>query len=230
MYEFDVGNDPIEKYHCLHDENVLVDGVEVCTGCGLPMEIINEMDISEEELYVLDKKHNRRSTEEENEEILEWANMLIEQQIDGRSIVVKQMKMSDVVVKIKKRQFNLLRTLGFNGYLYKGVESCAILYGKKGIITKVKRYDAIQSAGLVTSNITDIMKVLHKKNFMGVFHSHLFESSTPSIVDTESLSGWKAARMPKPVFSLIGSMPHFKMRCWSMDEDFKIQEHPLEVI
>lgn len=233
MYDFEdfIEEDPIKKYGCTHDDIVFVDGVEICRECGIPTDILDEEDLSTEELYVLHKLHNTEPDfVDEDEELLWWANAPYRAKFEGEKFAIYVPKTSDVIVYIKKKQFDLLRTLAFNGYLYRNVESCAILYGKNNTITKVKRYDAIQTQALVTSNITDIMKFLTKKNFIGVFHSHLFEGASPSSVDKDSLSGWTAARAPLPVYSLIGCLPHFKMKCWSMDKDFNIQSHILEVI
>ena len=99
------------------------------------------------------------------------------------------------------------------------------------MIKKVKRFDAeLQTSGIVSGSEEEVIKTLTKKNFIGFFHSHLFHSSVPSALDKECLSGWKALKSPIPVFSLIGCMPHFKMRCWSMNEKWEIQENVLEVV
>lgn len=227
--EEDVGEDPIEKYDfdCSvqgldHDWIQADGGFEVCVTCGLCKEEIDD------EIYTVDTK--------ENEELKDTYRAILPLLYDGASentwlnSFVSKIERSEIIVKIKKKAFNKLRKIAFEAFLYKGTETSAVLYGKNNTITKVKKYDAIESGGLVTSNGSDILKVLTQKNFIGFFHSHVFESATPSGTDKNCLSGWASLRDPKPVYSFIGCPPYFKQRVWSMDNDLKIQEHDLKII
>jgi len=142
-------------------------------------------------------------------------------------------KVSDKSIQITIKAFEQLREIAFKEYLYRSAEAGAFLYGKNNLITHVRHYRANGSPGLITGNAIDIHKQMKRKNFMGIFHSHVFSSSSPSGTDHECLNGWttyaRAFGRKDPV-SLIGCLPHFKQECYSMDKDMNVQKHKLEVI
>ena len=144
-------------------------------------------------------------------------------------------KMSTREVYITKKAFDMLRQIATDEYVYHGAEAAAFLYGKNNIINNVKQYDAIGTAGLVTGNAIDVMEQIQKKKFMGIFHSHLFNSSNPSGTDRDSLNSWCVyakeivGKTVMPV-SLIGAFPLFKQSAYSMDDALNMIQIRLIVI
>jgi len=130
-------------------------------------------------------------------------------------------------VYITEKAFNQLRQIAWREYLHRNAESAAFVYGKNGVITKAKQYLCKGSPGLVSGNALDIIKQMQKRGFMGVFHSHVFSSAAPSGTDKECLNGWTTyARnfgCDDPI-SLIGCLPYFKQRAYSLDEKLVMQE------
>ena len=98
----------------------------------------------------------------------------------GGDYVSPPAKKSTRVLRITKKAFQQIRKIADEQDLYYGFECAGFLYGKKDIITKVKKYNCFASAGLVSGNPMDVYKQSLKKKYIGLFHSHLFNSSSPS--------------------------------------------------
>jgi len=144
-------------------------------------------------------------------------------------------KIINRVVYITSKAFDMLRQIATDECVYRGAECAAFLYGKNQRISKVKQYVAHGSAGLITGNAIDMMKEIQKKNFIGIFHSHLFNSSSPSGTDRNSLNSWCVytreivGRKIMPV-SLIGAFPLFKQSAYSMDDGLNMVQIKLIVV
>ena len=137
------------------------------------------------------------------------------------------------VIKITKKAFNKIRAIADDQDLYRNAEVAGFMYGKNDVITKVKKYDCTASWGLVTGNPIDVFNQAKKKKYIGLFHSHLFDSSSPSGTDKEVLCGWTAysdmvERLP-PIM-IITRSPRWKMRAYSMNKKFKLFENNLIII
>jgi len=137
------------------------------------------------------------------------------------------------IIKITKKAFNKIREIADEQDLFKSAEVAGFLYGKKNIITKVKKYDCSASWGLVTGNPIDVFNQSKKKKYMGLFHSHLFDSSSPSGTDKEVLCGWTAyanmVEKPEPIM-IITRSPRWKMKAFTMNKKFKLYENTLIII
>lgn len=136
-------------------------------------------------------------------------------------------------VYITEKAFNQLREIAWRELLHRNAEAAAFVYGKKGVITKAKQYLCKGSPGLVSGNAMDVVKQMQKKGFMGVFHSHTFNSASPSGTDRECLNGWTNYAREfgiKDPLSLIGCLPYFKQRCYSLNEKLDMQEHEVIIL
>jgi len=223
----DIGEDPIEQlndFDCedqgLEHEFLQQDGFEVCMTCG---ETRDDDYYGDEDMYSFKTAISSILSDYEPKSYKQivWDNVSIP----------KIPEMSNVTLYIRKKAFNKLRKIALDAYLYKGTETSAILFGKENVVYKVKKFKAIhESAGLVSSDEEGLVKALGKKNFIGFFHSHVYESAHPSNTDKDCLSGWKAYKDPIRVFSLIGCPPHFKQRAWSMNDKFEFVEHHMVVL
>ncbi len=142
-------------------------------------------------------------------------------------------QMSKRVIKITKKAFHKIRQIAEEQDLYLSAECAGFLYGKNDIITKVKKYVCTASAGLVTGNPMDVFNQAKKKKYMGLFHSHLFNSSSMSGTDKEVLVGWTSysnmCKRPEPIM-IIARSPRWKMKAWSMNKELQTLENELVVI
>lgn len=144
-----------------------------------------------------------------------------------------RVKKSSRIIKIKKKAFQKLRKIADEQDLYYGFECAGFLYGKNDVITKVKKYECFASAGLVSGNPLDVFKQMQKKNYIGLFHSHLFSSSSPSGTDTNVLCGWTSyANMvgKKEPIMIIARAPRWKISGWSMNAKFELFENTIIII
>lgn len=141
--------------------------------------------------------------------------------------------LSPRIIKITKKAFNKIREIADEQDLYISAECAGFLYGKNDVITKVKKYNCSASAGLVTGNPIDVFNQAKRKDYIGLFHSHLFNSSSMSGTDREVLTGWTSysnmCNRPEPIM-IITRSPRWKMKAWSMNEKFKAFENTLVII
>ena len=141
--------------------------------------------------------------------------------------------LSPRIIKITKKAFHKIREIADEQDLYISAECAGFLYGKNNVITKVKKYNCSASAGLVTGNPIDVFNQAKRKDYIGLFHSHLFNSSSMSGTDREVLTGWTSysnmCRRPEPIM-IITRSPRWKMKAWSMNEKFKAFENSLIII
>ena len=146
---------------------------------------------------------------------------------------VPVIKKSSRIIKITKKAFKKLRTIADEQDLYYGYECAGFLYGKNDVITKVRKYDCSASPGLVTGNPLDVFKQMQKKKYIGLFHSHLFGSSSPSGTDTNVLCGWTSyavmVNKPAPIM-IIARAPRWKVKGWSMNAKFKLFENTIIIV
>ena len=142
-------------------------------------------------------------------------------------------KKSSRIIKITKKAFQKLRKIADEQDLYFGFECAGFLYGKNDVITKVKKYDCFASAGLVSGNPLDVFKQMQKKKYIGLFHSHLFGSSSMSGTDNNVLCGWTSyanmVNKPAPIM-IIARAPRWKLKGWSMNAKFKVFENTIIVV
>jgi hypothetical protein len=143
------------------------------------------------------------------------------------------MPVSPRIIKITKKAFYKLREIADEQDLFLSAECAGFLYGKKDTITKVKKYDCSASAGLVTGNPIDVFNQAKRKDYIGLFHSHLFNSSSMSGTDREVLAGWTSysnmCNKTEPIM-IIARSPRWKIKAWSMNSDFKSFENRLVFI
>lgn len=141
--------------------------------------------------------------------------------------------LSPRIIKITKKAFHKIREIADKQDLYISAECAGFLYGKNDVITKVNKYNCTASAGLVTGNPIDVFNQAKKKNYIGLFHSHLFNSSSMSGTDTDVLTGWTSysnmCHRPEPIM-IIARSPRWKMRAWSMNEKFEAFENTLIIV
>jgi len=150
-----------------------------------------------------------------------------------RSWYTPSVELSPRLIKITKKSFHELRRIADEQDLYYGFECAGFLYGKRDVIKKVKKYNCSASPGLVSGNPIDVFNQAKRKDYIGLFHSHLFNSSSMSGIDVDVLAGWTSyanmCNKPEPIM-IIARSPRWKMKAWSMNAEFKRFENRLVII
>lgn len=131
-------------------------------------------------------------------------------------------------IYITKKAFMDIRSIANTVHLFYGTECAGFLYGKNDTITNVKRYICNQGPALVSGNPMDVVKQLEKGS-LGLFHSHLFDSGSPSGVDKEVLGCWTQFTEGKDFYMIITHRPYWMLKCWSMTPEYELTKHELVV-